>query len=380
MVERKLKPYLKNIANAIREHSVSYKNLLNFKTARNRNGYTAGVITFTDDSLTYVGNYNFMFDIDVNLFEIGETYVFSVESYTNSNGVAPTWYIVYEDGTQYGIAFNNPITITKKVSQFIIRVATGSVADNVSTLVINKPMLTKGQYPHQYTPYKGGNEIINAQDFPHKIADVYNKGAQSEYDAFWDEFQQNGELTFYGYAFAGYGWTKENFKPKYPIVTIAQPNRTNAMFNYSRITEIMIPLYFYDTTSNSTFASCTNLIKIGDDTGGGIWQTRNRTDSGNFSSCSKLEEIRYIDYNEKGEYIPAEIGKSHSFSPCKVLSMASCKNIISHLVDYSGTSEEGAYTITFNSAVKTQLQALEELAPSGSTWVDEISNRGWNLA
>lgn len=245
---------------------------------------------------------------------------------------------------------------------------------------MNEIKLEEGAHRTPYTPY-GYYESYNAQDFPQKVEEVYNKGVQDDYDTFWDIYQQYGNRTFYSQGFAGEGWTKDNLKPKYPIVTNSAPNRSNGMFMYAqKLTEIMIPLYFYDTTSNSTFNTCTSLIKIGDDTGGGIWQTRNRTDSANFGSCSKLEEIRYIDYNEKGEYVPSEIGKSHSFSSCKVLSMASCKNIISHLVDYSGTSEKGTYTLTLHNDVKTQLRALKELAPSGSTWVDEISNRGWNLA
>ena len=47
---------------------------------------------------------------------------------------------------------------------------------------------------------------------------VYESGKQSEYDKFWDEYQQNGERTNYMYAFAGTGWTNENFAPKYNIV------------------------------------------------------------------------------------------------------------------------------------------------------------------
>ena len=68
------------------------------------------------------------------------------------------------------------------------------------------------------------------------IADaVYDKGKKDEYDAFWDVFQQNGTLTFYGYAFSGHGWNKDNFKPKYPIVTNNAINRSNVLFAYSRI-------------------------------------------------------------------------------------------------------------------------------------------------
>ena len=49
------------------------------------------------------------------------------------------------------------------------------------------------------------------------VPKVYEAGQKSEYDRFWDEFQVNGTRTAYRYAFAGYAWTKEMLKPKYPI-------------------------------------------------------------------------------------------------------------------------------------------------------------------
>lgn len=201
------------------------------------------------------------------------------------------------------------------------------------------------------------------------------------YDFFWDIKQDYGNLRNYINSFAGLGWTDENYDPKYMIVTGPYNNQTNTMFAYAaKLTKIMTPLYFYDFRASNAFIGCSKLIKIGDDTGGGIWQTRNRIDANGFSDCPKLEEIRYLDYNEKGEYVPTEIGNGISFSSCPLLSMASAKNIISHLVNYTGTSEEGKYTIAFHTNVKTRLEALEELAPSGNTWLDEISERGWNLA
>lgn len=247
---------------------------------------------------------------------------------------------------------------------------------------IDNLMFTETSYPCSYTPY-GYREEVAFKDFPQKVDEVYNKGVQDDYDTFWDIFQQYGKRTFYSQGFAGYGWTKDNFKPKYPIVTSKAPNRSNGMFMYAEnLTEIMIPLYFYDSTSNSTFHTCTRLIKIGDDTGGGIWQTRDRTDSNNFGSCSKLEEIRYIDYNEKGEYIPSEIGKSHNFAFCKVLSVASMINIIRHLVDYSVDSP-GTYTLTLHADAWARLEASEKTPQSEGinftgTWREYVSSIGWN--
>lgn len=46
---------------------------------------------------------------------------------------------------------------------------------------------------------------------------VYDAGAKSEYDRFWDELQQNGTRTNYTMAFTT-GWTAGSFRPKYDII------------------------------------------------------------------------------------------------------------------------------------------------------------------
>ena len=214
------------------------------------------------------------------------------------------------------------------------------------------------------------------------IADaVYDKGKQDEYDRFWDSFQKNGTLRFYGNAFSGNGWNDETFNPKYPIVTDVNVNRSNNVFVYSQITKIMCPLYFYDSTSISTFANNYSLTKIGDDTGGGIWVTRNRTWASNFSGCTKLEEVRFIDYNEKGEYVPSEIGNSIDFKNCTLLSVDSQVNIIKHLVDYS-TESTGTYTLTLHADAWTRLEASEKTPQTEGidftgTWREYVSSLGW---
>jgi hypothetical protein len=57
-----------------------------------------------------------------------------------------------------------------------------------------------------------------------KIEARYHKswGMQTEYDRFWDAYQDNGNRQMYEGAFSGYGWTKENFKPKYDIIPTQQ--------------------------------------------------------------------------------------------------------------------------------------------------------------
>lgn len=55
---------------------------------------------------------------------------------------------------------------------------------------------------------------------------VYDAGKKSQYDEFWDAFQNNGNRTDYRYAFAYTGWNTTTFKPKH----IIQPTNATQMF------------------------------------------------------------------------------------------------------------------------------------------------------
>ena len=45
----------------------------------------------------------------------------------------------------------------------------------------------------------------------------YDNGVKTEYDAFWDGYQQNGDRTDCRGMFAGVGWNADTIKPKYDI-------------------------------------------------------------------------------------------------------------------------------------------------------------------
>lgn len=62
--------------------------------------------------------------------------------------------------------------------------------------------------------------MLLPSQMPQKIGEVYEAGQKSEYDRFWDAFQENGNRTNYECGFAGKGWTLETFKPKYDIKPI----------------------------------------------------------------------------------------------------------------------------------------------------------------
>lgn len=58
------------------------------------------------------------------------------------------------------------------------------------------------------------------------------QGGDNYYDAFWDNYQRNGNRKNYRYAFYGQGWTLETFKPKYDLIVT---DNGEFMFAYSQI-------------------------------------------------------------------------------------------------------------------------------------------------
>ena len=96
------------------------------------------------------------------------------------------------------------------------------------------------------------------------IPAIYNagfeNGVKSEYDRFWDNFQQGGNRTNYRYAFAGPCWTKETLKLRYPIKivdTSTTSRRCMYMFAYFNsggaepfdMTELCAKIDFSEATS-----------------------------------------------------------------------------------------------------------------------------------
>ena len=65
-----------------------------------------------------------------------------------------------------------------------------------------------------------GVEVANElrpSEYASKVDAVYEAGKQAQYDAFWDTIQDFGKRVNYSLALCGDHWTKEFFKPKYPI-------------------------------------------------------------------------------------------------------------------------------------------------------------------
>ncbi len=129
---------------------------------------------------------------------------------------------------------------------------------NAQTLTANADGTVEGVKsisPRMYLTTDNQNVTINA---------TYHRsyGIQTEYDRFWDSFQDYGNRQNYSYGFAGHGWTNDTFKPKYSL-SDAIINDHLYMFNNSRISEIDCDLNVsYNPSVSYLFAGNINLKKV----------------------------------------------------------------------------------------------------------------------
>lgn len=80
----------------------------------------------------------------------------------------------------------------------------------------------------------GGTEVLTLDAMAAGVDEVFAAGEKSEYDRFWDTYQQNGERTDYKNGFFGPNWTDETFQPKYDLIC----TDCNSMFYNVKIKDI----------------------------------------------------------------------------------------------------------------------------------------------
>lgn len=209
------------------------------------------------------------------------------------------------------------------------------------------------------TGYEEGYQFGNSDGYSHGYGEGYANGEsigkQSEYDAFWDAYQQNGNRTDYSGAFSGIGWNDNTLKPKYNIVPkysgVANMFRNTGIVN---LTELLnnsgvildisqltsANLMFYDATSIKSIPPLKANLKM--------------TFASTFVGCSSLEDI----------IIEGTIGKDIDFQYSKKLTRASIESIMGHLtfdddgvvrnihLPLEAVDREFAYTETDGSEVK----------------------------
>ena len=216
---------------------------------------------------------------------------------------------------------------------------------------------------------------------------VYEAGKKSEYDAFWDAFQNYGNMKNYNSAFRNVdyidydSWRKETLRPKYDII----PTSTDRTFyKVKGITDL--GEHFRELGRKLDFSKSTSLfncfcygswvklpiIDCSNASGNGItgmcnycysletiekWiMSEKVTNAGNcFVECKKLKNI----------IVEGVIAVSVSFAQSP-LTRESALSVINHLKDISGTGT--TLTVTFSSTTKALLTDEDKAIATQKGW------------
>lgn len=233
---------------------------------------------------------------------------------------------------------------------------------------------------------------------------VYDAGAKSEHDKFWDAFQENGKRVSYSSVFveAIRYWSKESFKPKY---NIAPKGSVDSMFFIRNNTYVptVYPKIEMDKLEDELgikfdFSNATNFSFAFAD--GGFWRTLNVID------ISKATNTSYAFYggytNGIGGYRLAKINElivsentpfdSSTFGYQNEL----YKLIVSGTIAKNGFNVQHSEWLNYASLVSIK-NALADKSQdtSGTQWIitvgstnkakyteadlDEISAKGWTV-
>lgn len=207
-------------------------------------------------------------------------------------------------------------------------------------------------------------------------------GKKSEYDAFWDAYQENGKRTNYGGCFAGVAWNKNTFKPKYNI----RPINAQQMFwnNWvgGDLVEVLssldITLDFSGCTSVATCFGWCGITRVGEMD---LRKTYNA--SAIFSGAYNIETIDKIVVNENTAFtswfsqvttlknitfegVIAQNGLNLQWSPN--LTYETLRSIINCLQDKSADTSGTSWVVTVGTANIAKLTADDLL---------EITTKGW---
>ena len=218
------------------------------------------------------------------------------------------------------------------------------------------------------------------------VPKVYEAGQKSEYDRFWDNFQNYGTRTVYSCSF-GSGWTAETLKPKYDLrptsaymmfhnnmdqwiliddfvehcnnlgIVLDMSNCTNAQYGFTMLrTKHLGILDMRKCTSTSNiFYNNTKIVTIDEY----ICSETTQFHSTTFEGATNLTNITF----------GGVIGKSANFSKNTKLTVASLNSIISCLKDLTGTGT--TLTLTLGT---TNLNKLSDSEKAVAT------QKGWTLA
>ena len=191
---------------------------------------------------------------------------------------------------------------------------------NAQTLTANADGTVEGvtsTSPYMYMTTDNPNVTINAE---------YHKsyGMQTEYDRFWDVFQDKGNRTDYSTAFRGDYWKDEIFKPKYTI----QPINAESMFIRTKITDIRM----VDLTKATNVGNLCNSSTQGIRYVGKIGNSSIETFGSVFGWCHKLISVEKMIVDAKAQF-------NSAFEGCYDLESITFEGTIAYNISFAGSSK-----------------------------------------
>lgn len=221
----------------------------------------------------------------------------------------------------------------------------------------------------------GSDKTYTTAEMPAGVEEVYEAGIKSEYDKFWDAYQDNGKRTNYDSAFMGSYWTQESLSPKYDIrptsfgsmfadaiyitdfVEILE--RNNIVFDTSQVKSVYRPFRYcsrlkrmppIDVSSMSSldyiYMNCTVL-----ESAGFLNIQETCTIGGPIGACGNITDL----------VITGTIGTNANFNSNKILSKDSLTGIV------NAVHETKAIALTLSKEAVNKAFETSEGAKDGST-------------
>lgn len=228
---------------------------------------------------------------------------------------------------------------------------------------------------------------------------VYEAGKKTQYDEFWDAFQDYGNKTNYANAFGGY-WNEKTLRPKYDIVptNMYMFTHMDARGGTKEIEIEDLAQHFenlgikLDTSkcNNFQYAFTSHLAtkRLG------VIDTRSASNglaTQFIFNCpvNTIDELILAEthvYNNYSFLAPLKnvkfsgrIGKSIYFQNT-VLTPESMISAIGILKNYNDTEYEGVYEIKFSTSCWNALEAYGNAPENYTTWAEYVQyGLGWNI-
>lgn len=253
-----------------------------------------------------------------------------------------------------------------------------------------------GYQEGEATGFDNGYHLGNEEGF--------ENGKQSEYDAFWNMIQDNGNRTDYGQAFRNWRSRTEYLRPKYKVVPTAPTSAMNTFYNCEGLKKVEAEYFDFSKKARGgyqgsgwyhTFTTCGELEEIEDI---GIMPDTDLTNT--FAHCSKLKKIAMVRVNintviSSGLFegcralesvaFEGEIAYSINLKWSTRLNRASIENIITCLADgITGktlTLSKAAVDEAFRGISAGDFTTIVEGTNSVDwiTWSGMVVSKGWTL-